>query len=126
MNGCNLVTSVIKSVLGRNGSCTLWGWGVHMPLVFCLLSCLSRFLVLKIIFAAPMYCESHWVSGDVYDAFKRLHIRMARSRFHSHHMLMFMLEHHLQRCEISEGGPPCISMPLVRRGLTLLVTLLSS
>ena len=62
------MTSVIKSVLGLNGSCTLCGRGVHMPLVFCLLFCLSRFLVQKIKFAVPMYGESHWVSGEVYDA----------------------------------------------------------
>ena len=42
------MTSVIKSVLGRNGSCTLHGRGVHMPLVFHLLSCFSRFLVQKV------------------------------------------------------------------------------
>ena len=35
--------SVIKSVLGRNGSCTLRGRGVHMPFVVFLFSCLSRF-----------------------------------------------------------------------------------
>ena len=91
VNGCNLVTSVIKSVLGRNGSCTLRGQGVHMPFVVSLLSCLSRFLVQKIQFAAPMYFESHWISGDVYDAFKHSHVRVARSRFRSHHKPMFML-----------------------------------
>ena len=91
MNGCNLVTSVIKSVLGRNGSCTLHGRGVHMPFVVRLLSGLSRSLVQKIPFAAPIYCESHWVSGDVYDAFRRSHVRVARSRFCSHHMPMFIL-----------------------------------
>ena len=90
-NSCNLVTSVIKSVLGRNGSCTLRRRGVHMPLVFRLLSCLSRFLVQKIKFAAPIYCESYRVSGDVYDAFRRSHIRVARSHFCSHHMPMFIL-----------------------------------
>ena len=91
VNGCNLVMSVIKSVLGRNGSCTLLGRGVHMPLVFHLLSCLSRFLVQKVKFAAPMYGESHWVSGEVYDAFRRSQARVARSRFCSHHMPMFIL-----------------------------------
>ena len=75
------MTSVIKSVLGRNGSCTSCGRGVHMPLVFHLLSCFSRFLVQKIKFAMPMYYESHWVSGDVYDAFRRSHVCVARSRF---------------------------------------------
>ena len=91
VNGCNLVTSVIKSVLGHNGSCTLHRRGVHMPLVFCLLSCLSRFLVQKIKFMVPMYFKSHWVSGYVDDAFRRSHIRSVRSRFCSHHMPMFIL-----------------------------------
>ena len=91
VNGCNLVTSVIKSVLGHNGSCTLHGQGVHMPLVFHLLSYFSRFLVQKVKFAAPMYGESHWVAGDVYDAFRRSHVRVARSHFCSHHMPMFIL-----------------------------------
>ena len=49
-----------------------------MPFVVCLLSCLLRFLVQKIQFTAPMYIESHWVSGDVHDEFKRSHIRVAR------------------------------------------------
>ena len=125
VNGCNLVTSVIKSVLGRNGSCTLHGRGLHMPFVVFLFSCLSRFFVQKIQFAAPMYFESHWVSGDVHNAFWRLHVRVVRSRFRSHHKPMFMLLLPLQRCEISEGGPPCKSMPLVRRGLTPLVLLVA-
>ena len=90
-NGCNLVTLVNKSVLGHNGSCTFCGRGVHMPLVFHLFSGLSCSLVQKIKFAAPMYCESHWVSGDVYDAFRGLHVRVARSQFCSHHMPMFTL-----------------------------------
>ena len=58
-----------------------------MPLVFRLQSGLSRSLVQKIKFAAPMYCESHWVSGDVYDASRQLHIRVVRSRFYSHHIV---------------------------------------
>ena len=91
VNGCNLITSVIKSVLGRNGSCTLRGRGVHMLLVFCVLSRLSCFLVQKIQFAASMYGESHWVSGDVHDAFKQSDVHMARSQFRSHHKPMFML-----------------------------------
>ena len=62
-----------------------------MLLVFCVLSCLSHFLVQKIQFAVPMYGESHWVSGDVHDAFKRSDVRVARSRFRSHHKPMFML-----------------------------------
>ena len=89
VNGCNLVTSVIKSVLGRNGSCTLRGRGMHMPFVVFLFSCLSRFFVQKIQFAAPMYFESHWVSGDVHNAFWQSHVRVVRSRFLSHHKPMF-------------------------------------
>ena len=38
-------------------------------------------------------------------------------------MPMMLLLLPLQRCEISEGGPPCKSMPLVRLGLTLFSTL---
>ena len=91
VNGCNLITSVIKSVLGCNGSCTLRGRGVHMPLIFCLLSCLSCFLVQKIQLTAPMYFKSHWVSGDVHDAVKRSHIHVVRSRVHSHTKPLFML-----------------------------------
>ena len=62
-----------------------------MPFVVFLFSCLSRFFVQKIQFAAPMYFESHWVSGDVQDAFRRAHVRVVRSHFRSHHKPMFML-----------------------------------
>ena len=92
-----------------------------MPFVVLLFSGLSHFLVQKIQFTAPMYIESHWVSGDVHDAFRRPHVRVVRRRLCSHHTPMFMLLLPLQRCENSEGGPPCKSMPLVRRGLTPLV-----
>ena len=85
VNGCNLVTSVINNVLGRNGSCTLRWRGVHMPFIVFLLSFLSRFLVQKIQFAAPMYFESHQISGDVHNAFRRSHVRVERSSFRSHH-----------------------------------------
>ena len=89
VNGCNQVTSVIRSVLGRNGSCTLCGRGMHMPFVVLLFSCLSRFLVQKVQFTAPMYIESHWVSGDVHDAFRRPHVRVVRRRLCSHHTPKF-------------------------------------
>ena len=65
-----------------------------------------------------MYCESHWISCDVYDTFKRSYLRMSRSGFNSHHMPILLLFLPLQRYEILEGGPPCKSMPLVRLGLT--------
>ena len=62
-----------------------------MPFVVFLFSRLSRFFVQKIQFAAPIYFESHWVSGDVHDAFRRSHVRMVRSVLRSHHKPMFML-----------------------------------
>ena len=123
VNGCSRVTSVMRSVLGCNGSCTLRGRGVHMSLVFCLLFCLSRLLIQYVIFTAPIYCKSHWISGYVYDAFKRSYVRVLRSGFSSHHMPMMLLFLPLQRYEILEGGPPCKSMPLVRLGLTSFYTL---
>ena len=69
----------------------------------------------------PMYYKSHWISCYVNDAFKRSYLRMPRSRFDSHHMPMMLLFLPLQRCENSEGGPPCNSMPLVRLGLTICI-----
>ena len=68
-----------------------------------------------------MYCKSHWISCYVDDAFKRLYFGVPRSRFSSHHMPMMLLFLPLQRCENWEGGPPCNSMPLARRGLTMCV-----
>ena len=68
-----------------------------------------------------MYYESYWISGYVNDAFKRSYFRMPRSHFRLHHMLIILLFLPLQRCENSEGGPPCNSMPLVRLGLTICV-----
>ena len=115
--------SVMSSVLCRNGSCTLHGQGVHIPLVFCLMFCLSGLLIQYVKFTAPMYCKSHWISCYVYDAFKWSYFRMPRSGFSSHHMPMMLLLLPLQQCEISEGGPPCKSMPLVQLGLTLFSTL---
>ena len=69
----------------------------------------------------PMYCKSHWISGYVNDTFKRSYLRMPRSRFNSHHMLMMLLFLPLQRCKNWDGGPPCNSMPLVWLGLTICV-----
>ena len=60
-----------------------------MPFVVFLFSCLSRFFVQKVQFTAPVYIKSHWVFGDVHDAFRRAHVRVVRSRFLSHHKLMF-------------------------------------
>ena len=74
----------------------------------------------------PMYCKSHWISCYVDDAFKLSYFGMPRSRFSSHHIPMMLLFLPLQRCENSEGGPPCNSMPLVRRGLTVVVKCLYS
>ena len=68
-----------------------------------------------------MYYKSHWISCYVHDAFKRSYFRMPRSCFYSHHVPMMLLFLPLQRCENSEGGPPCNSMPLVRLGLTMCV-----
>ena len=68
-----------------------------------------------------MYCKSHWISCYVDDAFKRSYFRVPRSCFSLHHMPMMLLFPPLQRCENSEGGPPCNSMPLVQRGLTMCV-----
>ena len=68
-----------------------------------------------------MYYKSHWISCYVNDAFKWSYFRMSRSRFDSHHMPMMLLFLPLQRCENSEGGPPCNSMPLVWLGLTMCV-----
>ena len=68
---------------------------------------------------ALVYYESHWISCYVNDAFKRSYFRMPRSCFCSHHMPIMLLFLPLQRCENSEGGPPCNSMPLVRLGLTI-------
>ena len=65
-----------------------------------------------------MYYESYWILCYVNDAFKRSYFRMPRSRFCSHHLPIMLLFLPLQRCENSEGGPPCNSMPLVRLGLT--------
>ena len=62
-----------------------------MPFVVLVFSCLSRFLVQKIQFMAPIYIESHWVSGDVHDAFRRPHVRVVRRRLSSHHTPLFML-----------------------------------
>ena len=70
---------------------------------------------------APLYNESYWISSHVNDAFKRSYFRMPRSCFLSHHMPIMLLFLPLQRCENSEGGPPCNSMPLVRLGLTICV-----
>ena len=69
----------------------------------------------------PVYYKSHWISCYVNDAFKWTYLRMPRSRFDSHHMPMMLLFLPLQRCENSEGGPPCNSMPLVQLGLTMSV-----
>ena len=69
----------------------------------------------------PLYYESYWISGDVYDAFKWSYLRLPRSQFRSHHMPLMLLFLPLQQCEKSEGGPPCNSMPLVRLGLTMCV-----
>ena len=68
-----------------------------------------------------MYYESYWISCYVNDALKRSYFRMPRSHFCSHHMPIMLLFLPLQRCENSEGGPPCNSMPLVRLGLTIRV-----
>ena len=92
VNGCNLVTSVIKSVLGRNGSCTLRGRGVHMPLVFHLLSCLSRFLVQKIKICGAYILRK--VTG--FRVMYTMHLGGRTSTwrgvvFCSHHMPMFIL-----------------------------------
>ena len=62
-----------------------------MPFVVFLFSCLLRFFVQKIQFAAPMYFESHWVSRDVHNAFWRSHVRVVRSHFRLHNKPMFML-----------------------------------
>ena len=70
---------------------------------------------------APLYSESYWISGDVYDAFKWSYLRLPRSRFRSHHMPFMLLFLPLQRCDKSEGGPPCNSMPLVRLGLVMCI-----
>ena len=89
VNGCNFVTSAISSVLGRNGSCTLRGWGVHMPFVLFLFSALSRFFVHKVQLTAPVYIESHWILGDVHDAFRCAYVRVVRRRLLSHHKPVF-------------------------------------
>ena len=68
-----------------------------------------------------MYYKSHWISCYVNDAFRQSYFRMPRSRFYSHHVPMMLLFLPLQRCENSEGGPPCNSMPLVWLGLTMCV-----
>ena len=68
-----------------------------------------------------MFCKSHWILCYVNDTFKRSYLRMLRSCFNLHHMPMMLLFLLLQRCENSEGGPPCNSMPLVRLGLTMCV-----
>ena len=77
-----------------------------MPLVLFLVFSLSCLLIKQVEFAVPMYCESHWITCYVDDAFERSYLCMPRSRFYSHR-------------KISEGGPPCYSMPLVQRGLTI-------
>ena len=69
----------------------------------------------------PLYHESYWISCNIYDAFQRSYSRMLRSRFYSYHMPFMLLFLPLQRCENSEGGPPCNSMPLVWLGLTICV-----
>ena len=68
-----------------------------------------------------LYNESYWISSHVNDAFKRSYFCMPRSHFHSHHMPIMLLFLSLQRCENSEGGPPCNSMPLVWLGLTICI-----
>ena len=55
--------------------------------------------------------ESHWVSRNIYDAFRRSYFRMTRSCLRSHHMLVMLLHFPLQQHEESKGGPPCNSMP---------------
>ena len=54
--------------------------------------------------------ESHWISCNIDDALGWSYVCVARSRFGSHHMPIMLL-FPLQRCEKSEGGPPCNSMP---------------
>ena len=108
----------MSSILGRSGSCRLRRH-VDMPLISCLMFSFPRLLISQEKFTAPMYFKSHWISCYVNDAFKRSHFRMPRSRFDSHHMPMMLLFLPLQRCENSEGGPPCNSRPLVRLGLTI-------
>ena len=74
---------------------------------------------------APLYYESYWISGYVNDVFKWSYFCMPRSHFYSHHMPIMLLFLPLQRCENSEGGPPCNSMPLVWLGLTIWVMFFS-
>ena len=45
VNGCNLVTSVMSSVLGRSGNSRSRGQRVDMPLVRCFVFLLSCLLV---------------------------------------------------------------------------------
>ena len=69
-----------------------------------------------------MYYECHRILCYIYDAFKRSYLCMPRSCFYSHHVPLMLLLLPLQRCENSEGGPPCNTMPLVQLGLTMCVT----
>ena len=121
VNGWSLVMSVMSSVLGHNGSCRCHGRHVDMLLVSCLMFSFSCLLIQQKQVTVPLYYESYWISGYVDDAFKRSYFRMPRSHFYSHHMPIMLLFLPLQWCENSEGGPPCNSMPLVWRGLTISV-----
>ena len=121
VNGWSLVTSVMSSVLGRNGSCRCRRRRVDMPLISCLVFSFSRLLIQYKQVTAPLYHDSYWIPCNVNNAFKRSYFCMLRSCFCSHHMPIMLLFLPLQRCKNSEGGPPCNSMPLVWLGLTICV-----
>ena len=110
VNSCNLVTSAMNNVFGVNGSCRCRGRPVDMPLVSRVVSPFPFLLIQQIQCMVPLYDESYWISGDVDDALGRSHVHMPGSRFSSHHLPIMLVFFPLQRCEKSEGGPPCNSI----------------
>ena len=117
VNGCSRVTSLMSNVLVVNGSCRCLGRSMDMPLV---VSPVPHLLIQQIQFTVPLYDESYGISGDVDDALRWSYIRMSRSRFGLHHSPLLVMLFPLQRCEKSEGGPPCNSIACPWCGLGLL------
>ena len=107
VNCCIRVTSAMSNVLVVNGSCRCLGRAMDMPLILSSVPCL---LVQQVQFMVPLYNESYGISGDVDDALGWSYIRMSRSRLSSYHSPVSLVFFPLQRCENSEGGPPCNSI----------------
>ena len=89
----------MSKVRGHNVNCRLHGRHVDMQLVLFLVFSFSCLLIKQVEFMAPIYCESHWITCYVDDAFKRSYLCMPRSRFYSYHMPVILLFLPLQRYE---------------------------